>query len=59
MVQLTPHPLICETCRTQTARVSHRMVIDGVPSDRWLCYQCARALMQAMAKKEEGGIPHE
>jgi protein-arginine kinase activator protein McsA len=54
MVQLTPHPPICENCRTNTARVTHCKMVDGVRTDRWLCYECARAVMKEEATKEEG-----
>jgi len=45
MVQLSPHPEMCERCRTLHARVRHRKQVDGAIMERWLCYDCAAAVL--------------
>jgi len=43
---LTPHPAICERCKTLKAHMPQRKKDkDGNINERWLCIQCVSAVL--------------
>lgn len=59
MVDLTPHPNMCERCRTMRARLRHRKQVGGLVEEKWLCYECAAAILDGCEDLQGQGENHD